>query len=81
MSKNCEDIQVINCGYGDSMDILQDYELSEVLGGKDIVCKKGFMMSDTGVIECGCGFKLVTDIGDPSNPFPGPAPCGFIHHT
>lgn len=59
------ELQIINQGISDDIEILNDFEMCEIIGGADLLCKKGYMISSTGIVECECGYKLVVDTPPP----------------
>lgn len=61
-----EKIEVLNQGFEDSVNILSDEQMDDIVGG-DFTCKKSFTFKGTS-LECGCGYSTSLD---PTKPLPG----------
>lgn len=63
-------IEVLNQGMTDSLDILNDAVMDNLLGGT-IKCKKEYSFDNYGKVTCGCGYSNdggpVTDFGKNPN--------------
>lgn len=59
-------LEILNSGFTDTLNVLSDGELDEITGG-DFECKKNFSYKGSS-LECGCGY---TTSLDPTKPVPG----------
>lgn len=49
------EFDVLNAGMADSINILSDEALENVLGGA-VYCGKGYSLADNGAVSCGCKY-------------------------
>lgn len=61
-----EKLEILNQGFDDSVNILSDEQMDDIVGG-DFTCKKNFTFKGTS-LECGCGYSTSLD---PTKPLPG----------
>ena len=55
------ELQILKAGHPDNIDILDDSELEDVLGGDTIDRKKGYSTDSHEHITCNCGYMIKTD--------------------